>query len=65
MRLGFSHSKSTILLGIIQVLFIVAVTFARDLNDNYVLPGIVVVTIILSVILDSVIRNRVTKENTV
>lgn len=65
MRLGFSHGKSTILLGIIQTLFIVAVIFSRDLNDNYVLLGIVVVTIILSVILDSVIRNRVTKENTV
>jgi len=65
MRLGFSHSKSTILLGIIQTLFIVAVIFARTLNDNYVLLGIVGVTVILSIILDNVIRNRVTKENTV
>lgn len=65
LRLGFSHSKSAILLGIIQTLFIVAVIFARDLNDNYVLPGIVILTVILSVILDSMIRNRVTKENTV
>jgi len=62
MRLGFSHSKSTILLGIIQVLFVAIAIACMDLNDNYVLLGILILCIGLSAILDRVIKNRVTKE---
>lgn len=63
MRLGFSHSKTTILLGLFQIAFVVLVLFTRHISDNYVLPGILILCIILSVILDRIIQNRLTKEN--
>jgi len=63
MRLGFSHGKSTILLGLVQIVFVVLVLYARNMSDNYVLLGILILCIILSVILDGIIQNRLTKEN--
>jgi UDP-GlcNAc:undecaprenyl-phosphate GlcNAc-1-phosphate transferase len=63
MRLGFSHGQSTILLGLVQIVFVVLVLFTRHINDNYVLLGILILCIILSVILDRIIQNRLTKEN--
>ncbi len=63
MRLGFSHGKSTILLGLVQIIFVAVILFARDMNDNYVLLGILILCIVLSVILDRTIQNRLTKEN--
>jgi hypothetical protein len=63
MRLGFSHGKSTILLGLVQIIFVALIHFARGVNDNYVLLGILILCITLSVILDRTIQNRLTKEN--
>jgi UDP-N-acetylmuramyl pentapeptide phosphotransferase/UDP-N-acetylglucosamine-1-phosphate transferase len=63
MRLGFSHGKTTILLGLIQVIFTVMMIFLRGLNDNYVLLGILILTIVLSATLDRIIQARLTKEN--
>jgi UDP-GlcNAc:undecaprenyl-phosphate/decaprenyl-phosphate GlcNAc-1-phosphate transferase len=63
MRLGFSHGKSTILLGLVQVIFIGLALSARDLSDHYVLLGILVLCVILSITLDRGIQNRLTKEN--
>jgi UDP-N-acetylmuramyl pentapeptide phosphotransferase/UDP-N-acetylglucosamine-1-phosphate transferase len=62
MRLGFSHSKSTILLGLVHVIFIAIAIVCMDYNDNYVLLGILILCIALSVTLDRIIRNRVTKD---
>jgi UDP-N-acetylmuramyl pentapeptide phosphotransferase/UDP-N-acetylglucosamine-1-phosphate transferase len=62
MRLGFSHGKSTILLGIIHVIFIAVAIACMDLNDNYVLLGILILCVLLSTMLDRVIKSRVTKE---
>lgn len=63
MRLGFSHSHSTLILGLAQVIFVMIVVAARKLNDNYVLLGIFVLCTVLSAVLDRVIQNRVEKEN--
>jgi len=63
MRLGFSHGKSTILLGFVQVAFVGLALLVRGINDNYVLLGILILGTILSIILDRTIQNRVTKEN--
>ena len=63
MRLGFSHGKSTILLGLIQIMFVGIAVACMDLNDNYVLLGILILCIVLSVTLDRIIKNRVTKES--
>ncbi|HET9054380.1 MAG TPA: MraY family glycosyltransferase [Cyclobacteriaceae bacterium] len=63
MRLGFSHSRSTIILGLSQTIMVICVVMARKLNDNYVLLGILVLCTVLSFMLDRMIQNRVEKEN--
>jgi UDP-GlcNAc:undecaprenyl-phosphate GlcNAc-1-phosphate transferase len=63
MRLGLSHSKSTFFLGIVQVGVIVAFLFLRDINDNYLMLGILSFCVISSVLLDKVIQSRLTKDN--
>jgi UDP-N-acetylmuramyl pentapeptide phosphotransferase/UDP-N-acetylglucosamine-1-phosphate transferase len=63
MRLGFSHRRTTLLLGLVQVLFIAACFLFRQHSDNRVLPGIVVVAVLLSILLDRLISNRVRKED--
>lgn len=63
MRLGYSHGKSAIILGLVQVIFVGIAIACIDLNDNYVLLGILILCIVLSVSLDRIIKNRVTKES--
>ena len=63
LRLGFSHSRSTIILALIQVGFIIIAVIARQWGNNYVLLGILTLCVILSVILDRAIQKRVEKEN--
>jgi UDP-GlcNAc:undecaprenyl-phosphate/decaprenyl-phosphate GlcNAc-1-phosphate transferase len=63
LRLGFSHGKSTVLLGLVQVAFIILTLATRELNDNYVMLGILLVCIALSFFLDRSIQSRLTKEN--
>lgn len=63
MRLGFSHSKTTLLLVFIQLVFISIAFFGRHINDNYMLLGILLLGATLSVILDRTIQNRVSKES--
>lgn len=63
MRLGFSHGHSTMILGLSQSIFVIIVVMVRQLNDNYVLLGILTLGTVLSFILDRVIQNRVPKEN--
>ncbi len=63
MRLGFSHGHSAMILGLSQAIFVIIVVMARQLNDNYVLLGILILCTVLSFVLDRVIQNRVPKEN--
>jgi UDP-GlcNAc:undecaprenyl-phosphate/decaprenyl-phosphate GlcNAc-1-phosphate transferase len=63
MRLGFSHGKSTLILGAAQLFFIIVIVLTRGMNDNYVLLGIFVLCILLSLLLDRAIRNKVPKES--
>lgn len=62
-RLGFSHGKVTILLALVHLLFIgLAIVFAK-LSENWVLLGLVVVSVILSILLDRLIlRKKALKE---
>ena len=59
MRLGLSHRKTTLILGLVQCLFIAAVIAFRTSNDNYVLTGIILVSVVLSILLNRLILNRV------
>ncbi|QOI96992.1 MAG: undecaprenyl/decaprenyl-phosphate alpha-N-acetylglucosaminyl 1-phosphate transferase [Flammeovirgaceae bacterium] len=61
MRLGLSHRGTTLLLGLVQWLFIVISVFFRNTNDNYLLPGIVLASVLLSILLDRLISKRVQK----
>lgn len=62
MRLGFSHGKSTVILGLAQVAFVILAITVRNFNDNYVLLGILVLCVLLSLMLDRTIRNKLPKE---
>ncbi|MFZ2905748.1 MAG: MraY family glycosyltransferase [Cyclobacteriaceae bacterium] len=63
LRLGFSHGRATIILGVVQTCFIgIAVSF-KKINDNYVLLGILIACVILSMLLDRTIQKRVTKDS--
>lgn len=63
MRLGFSHGRSTLILGTTQAIIVVIVVTVRQLNDNYVLLGILTLCTVMSFLLDRAIQNRVPKEN--
>ena len=62
-RLGFSHATSTILLAATHLVFIGIAILCMDMNDNYVLLGILILCIVLSAILDRAVRSRLTKES--
>ncbi len=58
MRLGMSHSQTTLTLGGVQILYIVlAITFHK-FGDIYVLSGLLVLSFLLSVTLDRLIISR-------
>ncbi len=58
MRLGMSHSQTTLILGSVQVLYILlAITF-NQLSDTYILSGLLILSFLLSVTLDRLIINR-------
>jgi hypothetical protein len=61
--LGFSHGRSTIILGLAQASFVLIVIAAKNLNDNYLLLGILALCTLLSFLLDRAIQNKVPKEN--
>lgn len=63
LRLGLSHSKSTIFLGALQTGFVVVFLFFRDMNDNYLLLGILIFCTVLSILLDKIIQSRLTKDS--
>ncbi len=62
MRLGMSHSQTTIILGITQVCFILLAIVFRAYFESWMILGVVAVSIILSVILDRLIMKRVSDE---
>jgi len=58
MRLGMSHHQTTLILaGVQTIFFVIAITF-RHIPDRFLLPGIVIFSIFLSVILDSLLLRR-------
>ncbi|HEX6892174.1 MAG TPA: MraY family glycosyltransferase [Chryseolinea sp.] len=58
MRLGMTHSQTTLTLAGVQILYIVlAITF-QEFGDVYVLSGLLVLSFLLSVTLDRLIISR-------
>jgi UDP-GlcNAc:undecaprenyl-phosphate GlcNAc-1-phosphate transferase len=58
MRLGMSHSQTTLILGGVQVLYIALAIVFIDFSDIYILSGLLVLSFLLSVTLDRLIINR-------
>lgn len=63
MRLGMSHSQSAMLLGLIQLLYIACALICRNVGENWVLLSLLLLSIMLSVLLDWLIgRKRFVKD---
>lgn len=58
MRLGMSHSQTTLILGGVQILYIVLAIIFIEFSDIYVLSGLLVLSFLLSVTLDRLIISR-------
>ncbi len=58
MRLGKTHSQTTIILAVTHTFFIVAAVVLRDLSERYILLGVIGLSIAFSVILDRLILKR-------
>jgi UDP-N-acetylmuramyl pentapeptide phosphotransferase/UDP-N-acetylglucosamine-1-phosphate transferase len=63
MRLGLSHKGTTLVLGLFQCLFIGTCLLLGNRSDNVVIPLLVIASILLSILLNRLIQNRVRKEN--
>jgi UDP-GlcNAc:undecaprenyl-phosphate/decaprenyl-phosphate GlcNAc-1-phosphate transferase len=58
MRLGMTHSQTTLILASVQALYIVLAIVFNQFGDVYVLSGLLVLSFLLSVTLDRLIINR-------
>jgi UDP-N-acetylmuramyl pentapeptide phosphotransferase/UDP-N-acetylglucosamine-1-phosphate transferase len=58
MRLGMSHSQTTLILASVQILYICFALSLHNFSERYVLSGVVVLSFILSVILDRLILGK-------
>jgi isoprenylcysteine carboxyl methyltransferase (ICMT) family protein YpbQ len=58
MRLGKSHSQTTVILTCTQIFFVVFAVVLKEYTESVVLSGIILLSIILSVSLDRLILKR-------
>lgn len=58
MRLGMSHSQTTLILAGVQATYIFLAVMFKQFGDIYVLSGLLVLSFLLSVTLDRLIINR-------
>ncbi|MDH4058585.1 MAG: undecaprenyl/decaprenyl-phosphate alpha-N-acetylglucosaminyl 1-phosphate transferase [Cyclobacteriaceae bacterium] len=63
MRLGYSHSATTIILGVTQLTFIGFAVLFRETPEKILLPGVISLSIILSVILDRLLQAKISKQS--
>ncbi|MEQ8303997.1 MAG: MraY family glycosyltransferase [Cyclobacteriaceae bacterium] len=58
MRLGVTHSRTAMILGLVNASFIGIAYLLRDLGDKFMLPIIIVISLTLSIILDRLIIKK-------
>lgn len=64
-RLGFSHSKATIILSGIQAVYIVLAIVFKGFSEKYILTGLILSAFTLSIVLDRLIFDKlIVKEET-
>jgi UDP-N-acetylmuramyl pentapeptide phosphotransferase/UDP-N-acetylglucosamine-1-phosphate transferase len=59
MRMGLTHSQTSIILGLVNLFFVALVLIFKDLREAWLLTIIVLIASILSIILDRLILRRV------
>ncbi|MEO7989585.1 MAG: MraY family glycosyltransferase [Chryseolinea sp.] len=65
MRLGMTHSKTTIILASVHVFFIAVIILFRKVPEMYALPGVLFLALIMTLILDQLILKRLSTKNVV
>ena len=58
MRLGLTHGKTTLILGGVQMIYIGLAVAFQQYSDRYVLSGVVIFSLVLSIILDKMILGK-------
>jgi len=60
MRLGLRHYQTALVLGVVNILFIVVAVVFQDYGDNILLPIVLVLAILFSMSIDALIKRKVT-----
>jgi len=60
MRLGLRHYQTALVLGVVNILFIVVAVVFQDYGDNILLPVVLVLAILFSMSIDALIKRKVT-----
>jgi UDP-GlcNAc:undecaprenyl-phosphate/decaprenyl-phosphate GlcNAc-1-phosphate transferase len=58
MRLGMTHAQTAIILGSVNLLFLLMAWAFRKVGDAWMLPGVILLALILSIILDRLIIRK-------
>lgn len=58
MRLGMTHAQTAIILGSVNLLFLLMAWVFRKVGDAWMLPGVILLALILSIILDRLIIRK-------
>jgi UDP-GlcNAc:undecaprenyl-phosphate GlcNAc-1-phosphate transferase len=58
MRLGMTHAQTSIILGSVNIFFVLIAWIFRSVSDVWMLPGVVLLALLFSVILDRLITRR-------
>lgn len=60
MRLGMTHEKTATILASVNALYIFGALIFKDVEDKFMLPGILILSVFLSIILDRLILRKLT-----
>ncbi|HPI80881.1 MAG TPA: undecaprenyl/decaprenyl-phosphate alpha-N-acetylglucosaminyl 1-phosphate transferase, partial [Cyclobacteriaceae bacterium] len=64
MRLGITHSRTAMILAVVNASFILLSYSFRGLGDKIMLPAIIVAALVLSIILDRLILRKLASKTT-
>lgn len=62
MRLGMTHAQTAIILASVNIFFVVMAWIFKDVSDVWMLPGVILMAIILSVVLDWLIIRKLSSK---
>jgi len=62
MRLGITHAKTATILSAVNLVFIALAFAFKDYSDNYMILGVIIFSVVLSVLLDRLILKRLSSK---